>query len=563
MQQLGAVTDPLHVRQNAVASLYRQNKYTLLMSSYAFELFLSYLMDSHFMTLLKLVNQFINIKVYSTKPIQSMRQDSTVVGITGHTSQQIQSVNQQVVYPGRAPLEPHFQEALERRLKGVDAEKSVDADIPSLTATFQSAVAEDSKAEFMPRDEAVPLPPKTNYDVVEMVEALNDARMRVKLSPADMMPSAVTYTLHNTYSTLTSVSFSADDKMMATGSSDSYIRVWSLTGDRLRSLKGSTEYSAADFEKVDSILDGCEEEGDFSKRLIGHSGPVYDTCFSSSGKHLISGSEDGTARLWGMHTFSNLVAYRGHNLPIWSVDFGAQGYYFATASHDRTARVWSCERPNALRIFAGHLSDVECVKFHPNSNYIVTSSADRTVRLWDVHSGKCVRLFTSSLSASGGNGAGQLSNYLPGHPTRTATLLSVAVSPDGHLMASGGDDGSIVVWDLASGRVMKRYGCTSKMQKSSVGKHAHQKSEDRLENSTFSSAVYSMDFSADGAVLSAGYADGHLRVFKVKEGGETDGVISERYDLIADFCTKRTPIHRVKFTKRNLLLTAGPFMPYI
>eukprot|EP00158_Paraphelidium_tribonemae_P008435 Partr_v1_DN28578_c0_g1_i3_m73780 putative WD domain, G-beta repeat len=160
MQQLGAVTDPLHVRQNAVASLYRQNKYTLLMSSYAFELFLSYLMDSHFMTLLKLVNQFINIKVYSTKPIQSMRQDSTVVGITGHTSQQIQSVNQQVVYPGRAPLEPHFQEALERRLKGADAEKSVDADIPSLTATFQSAVAEDSKAEFMPRDEAVPLPPK-------------------------------------------------------------------------------------------------------------------------------------------------------------------------------------------------------------------------------------------------------------------------------------------------------------------------------------------------------------------------------------------------------------------
>lgn len=209
-----------------------------------------------------------------------------------------------------------------------------------------------------PSAEAVPLPPRTNREVLDEIEMLNDIRNRVQIS-SKLQPSAAIYTFHNTYDSLNSLKFSGDGKMIAGGFADSYIKVWSVTNDKLRSLKATTELSVGDFENVQDEDAGREPEGDVCKRLVGHSGPVYGLAFSPDKRFLLSGSQDGTARLWSMDTFSNLVAYRGHNYPIWDVDFGPHGYYFATASHDRTARLWSCEQIQPLRIFASHLSDVD------------------------------------------------------------------------------------------------------------------------------------------------------------------------------------------------------------
>lgn len=101
-----------------------------------------------------------------------------------------------------------------------------------------------------------------------------------------------------------------------------------------------------------------------SRKLIGHSGPVYSLSFdpvpgaSGPPRYLLSASQDATVRLWSLDTFSCLVAYRGHREPVWCVEWGPRGVYFATGSRDRTARLWSSDKTTALRIFAGHLSDV-------------------------------------------------------------------------------------------------------------------------------------------------------------------------------------------------------------
>jgi hypothetical protein len=62
MQQLVNILEPQHVRENQLATLFRDNKYMVLMSSYAFELLISFLQDSKFITMLKYINQYINIK---------------------------------------------------------------------------------------------------------------------------------------------------------------------------------------------------------------------------------------------------------------------------------------------------------------------------------------------------------------------------------------------------------------------------------------------------------------------------------------------------------------------
>jgi transcription initiation factor TFIID subunit 5 len=414
------------------------------------------------------------------------------MGLTGHTSQEIRSVNDQKVYTGRVVPENAFIELVEKRLKEEDEQTTPDimlrtqaqtpTNLQQLYKEFKDEVLGDTA---MPKDKSLPLPPKTTSDVLTELEAIKDLRYRVKLS-ARLLPSAVMYTFHNTYDGLNVLNFSKSCRMIAGGFADSYIKVWSLTGDKLKSLKGSTELAAVDFEHADDWSRGREPEGNMCKKMVGHAGPVYGVSFSPDDKYLISGSEDGTARLWSLDTFSNLVAYRGHNYPIWDVDFSPEGVYFATASHDRTARLWSCEHVNPLRIFAGHLSDVECVRFHPNSNYLATASADRSARLWDINRGRCVRVFTA------------------GHPSSTATLMSLAVSPDGRTLATGADDGSIVIWDIAGGNVLKRYTRNTTAGAQGLGE----------------SAVYSLDFSSDGATLASGTADGIVSFWDTKRGGD-------------------------------------------
>ena len=182
-----------------------------------------------------------------------------------------------------------------------------------------------------------------------------------------------------------------------------------------------------------------EKGGAPTRKLIGHSGPVYSLTFdpvsgsAAPPKYLLSGSADATARLWSMDTMTNVVAYRGHQNPIWDVDWSPMGIYFTTASRDRTARLWSADRTSTLRIYAGHSSDVDvrarmsreyhelmteqCVRFHPNSLYIATGSSDWSARLWDVQRGTSVRVFI-------------------GHQGVVSTL---AFSPDGRYLATAGE----------------------------------------------------------------------------------------------------------------------------
>ncbi|KAK4693020.1 transcription initiation factor TFIID subunit 5, partial [Phenoliferia sp. Uapishka_3] len=341
----------------------------------------------------------------------------------------------------------------------------------------QTSTTEQNKDTATPTDPTAPTPlispfpselppyPSTlrTIDVAREVEKVREARKRIKLGAeafgngavgmglgATTMaggkegkdgeaakPSVCLFTIHDAGESLTTVSFSEDSTLMAAGFSESYIRLWNLKGGKLPGIR-------TDFDS-DSVNDGTSSSplsslsnslflpflaaglkslrlpsGPTSRKLIGHSGPIYSLSFdpvpgpSGPPRYLLSASQDSTIRLWSLETFTNVVAYRGHREPVWDVEWGPRGIYFASASRDRTARLWISDKTSAVRIFAGHLSDVNCVRFHPNSLYLATGSADRTCRLWDVQKGTCVRVFT-------------------GHRGSVSTL---AISPDGRYLAS-------------------------------------------------------------------------------------------------------------------------------
>ena len=184
--------------------------------------------------------------------------------------------------------------------------------------------------------------------------------------------------------------FSPDTSLMAAGFSESYIRLWSLKGQKLqgmrsdfhsKSIRDRQSYSLGPSFSTHSTIFSLttsgasvrklrEKGGSTTRKLIGHSGPVYSLSFdplcgsAAPPKFLLSASADATTRLWSLDTMTNVVAYRGHQNPVWDVKWSPMGIYFATASRDRTARLWSTDRTSCLRIYAGHLSDVDVCGRH-------------------------------------------------------------------------------------------------------------------------------------------------------------------------------------------------------
>lgn len=374
-----------------------------------------------------------------------------------------------------------------------------------------------------PLNRQIPFPDMKDSDKVVKIALMREAAKRVTLGP-DSLPSICFYSVLNAHSSLNSVSISNDSSLLSGGFEDSSVRVWSLTPKKLRMLKSPSELALIDKEAED-VLERIMDHRTAveSRKLIGHSGPVFSTSFNNDNSFLVSASADRTVRLWSLYTFSSLVSFKGHNYPVWDVQFCPRGHYFASASHDRTARLWSTDQPQPLRIFAGHVSDVNRVVFHPNCNYIATGSCDRTVRLWDINTGSSVRFFTGHKGA----------------------IYSLAFSPDGRYLASSGVDKRILVWDLAEGTLL-------------------------TELKGHSDTVYSLMFSRDGNLLASGGVDNCVKLWNARsicnpDDDDDEGTDPNRASTksntfeVGSYPTKRTPVHCLHFTLRNLLLASGPF----
>lgn len=557
LQKLSRISLPSHLTDNELAKAFRSSKYSIKVSRTTFDLliyFLHEIEESGGSIIIRIINQYIKANITTVRP---SRFDNEIVadpeeGLPGLVDAQteLDAFNSQPVKLGKMPLDPDFEKEVEAILESRDnaaKEKNTDSkvELPSLVAEFHKM---NEKEADSPLRSILPLPQYKTADIYAEVQAVTNSLNRIKVGPVQAsLPSVCMYTFHNSHDDLNTIEFSNDTTLVAGGFSDSFIKIWSLKGQKLQSALRDEEPSSS------------------SKRLIGHSGSVYGLSFSPDNKYLLSSSEDKTVRLWSMDTYTSLVSYKGHNHPVWDVKFGPFGHYFASASQDQTARLWSCDHIYPLRIFAGHLSDVDTLSWHPNGTYLVTGSSDKTCRMWDINKGSSVRVFT-------------------GH---TGPVTCTAISPDGRWLATAGEDSLIHVYDLGSGRrlkTMKGHGNCS---------------------------IYSLAFSKEGAVLVSAGSDCTVRVWDIRKntGDQTaeadevytatnapdspgasnrpasssssngangnakrggDGKVDwesrkkkevvATFDHMAVYNTKKTPVYKVQFTDRNLCITGGAFL---
>jgi len=295
---------------------------------------------------------------------------------------------------------------------------------------------------------------------------------------------------------VTCIATSVDSDVLLSGSRDKSVIIWNLTRE------SENNY------------------GTPKKALTGHSHFIQDLTVSSDGQFALTGSWDGTLRLWDLNFGTTTRRFVGHTGDVLSVAFSADNRQIVSGSRDKTIKLWNTLGECKYTIDEqSHTEWVSCVRFSPNTQNptIVSGGWDKNVKVWNLQTCK-------------------LKTNLPGH---TGYVNAVTISPDGSLCASGGKDGTVRLWDLNEGKHLysleggdiinaltfspTRYWLCAATQSSlkiwdleSKSLVADlNKSHPEFQAKTKDPACVSVAWSADGTTLYAGYTDNLIRVWEI------------------------------------------------
>jgi WD40 repeat protein len=228
--------------------------------------------------------------------------------------------------------------------------------------------------------------------------------------------------------------------------------------------------ASKDRKVVVSRILGNELSGEGRLVFAGHEGWIWEARFLPGGEELVLYSEDGTVKIWDLHADSLSLAFEAHTNSVDAVAFSPDGRLFVSGGEQSHVALWDSSTGTLLKRLESPRISVTALVFHPDGKLVIGATRQKTVFVWNISEEQpAVR-------------------RLRGH---TEEVRAVAIFPNTPQIVSGGWDCTLRVWDLETGREVRRI-----------------ELDVRPESQVRSVAVTSKD------TIISGHRDGQIRIWK-------------------------------------------------
>ena len=260
-------------------------------------------------------------------------------------------------------------------------------------------------------------------------------------------------------------------------------------GTNSRSLKiYSLSHILSNFKKYTGINSSTKMPLIFEQKNH-HLGSLYCLDWSVSGRLLASGSNDKTIKLMVVPELSEStnskkneedddileLPINGHNGTIRSICFDPSSdlTLLTSGDVDKNIKIWDTENGSSKGELIGHNSDVTSIKWSNDGSYFGSGSADKTIKLWDLKSLREI----CTIPTMGFGAINDISMFNTGEMliiaaahvdgkitiwdaqrkslfteikenTQQKEVRTLAFSPDGKYLVSGGFDNKIKIYDI-------------------------------------------------------------------------------------------------------------------
>jgi WD40 repeat protein len=221
---------------------------------------------------------------------------------------------------------------------------------------------------------------------------------------------------------------------------------------------------------------GKVDTGKVIAEWMGPRSSITSVCWNQDGGQVVSGSEDGTARVWdvggrktllrviktgleyleaviyspdmtmiatggrGRKKFKNvyikildakagkpIAELEGHRLEVTCLAWTSDGRTLISGAADCLIRTWNTTTWQQINVMRGHANDVKSIVISPNGRILASGSVDKTARLWNLENGQPI-----------------------GSPLKHAeSVTCVSFSTDGNMVATGSWDNNAYSWDIS------------------------------------------------------------------------------------------------------------------
>jgi WD40 repeat protein len=273
---------------------------------------------------------------------------------------------------------------------------------------------------------------------------------------------------------------------LATAGAGGAITLWGARGERLTTLQGHTgPVKALAFSPGgEALASGGDDrvlrvwylDESPVRRLPIHKGAITAVAFSGDGAWLASGDDRGATVVWDAPRTRAEQLLEG-TAGVASLAFAPDGKTLAVGAGEGRLQLWAVATAVKGTTLVGHAGPVRCVAFSPDGKWLASLAGDGA-RLWRAADGDAAGTVGGPMPCGLGFAAsGDLLTASPNGAVRawsaptweerawgrrvghTGPVLALAFRPDGKVLVTGGQDGTLRWWWAETGEQLASYRC--------------------------------------------------------------------------------------------------------